>query len=345
MPGDEIVRWARAIARDIAGEVLSRVGVTQPSRRLESRLTIVTFHRVLPRPELAAYPISSIAVAPEVFRWFVEFFRAHFDCRTLSDAHTEFGRARKHLRPLLAITFDDGQIDNFLHARPILDELGVRATFFVPSDAATDGAPLWHDRVAFGLDQLLRRDREAYQHWVQSWSIAPTAPADVVEQAKHLDPRQRADFADALERELGGSSVPSWDGFMGAEELRALHAAGHEVGSHGASHELLPGLPTDRLEAEIRGSKSVLEAMTGQPVTSFCYPNGNWDDASVSVVRRAGYERAVTTAWGPNSPSANPFSLSRCDCADHSARNALGRLSASRVAWRISGLYPGLGAA
>lgn len=336
--------WARATARDLVGRVLSRVGVTQPERRLAGRLTVVTFHRVLPPPELADYPIPSIAITPEVFRWFVEFFRTHFDCRTLSQAHAALEGHEVTVRPLLAITFDDGQIDNHTHARPVLDDLGVPATFFVPSDAVSGGAPLWHDRAAFGLARLRREDQASYDRLVGSWSLAPTDPADVVEQAKALDPQRRRELADALERELGGSPIPSWDGFMGEAELRELRSGGHEIGSHAVSHELLTDLPDHQLESEIAGSKDTLEAMVGGPIRSFCYPNGNWDARCVSVVRRAGYERAVTTAWGTNPRGADPFVLRRCDCADRSSRDARGRLSSSRLAWRISGLHPGLSA-
>jgi len=102
---------------------------------------------------------------------------------------------------------------------------------------------------------------------------------------------------------LGG--VNDWDGetpgdaLLTADGVRALHGAGVEIGSHGATHRALPELSDADLAAEVAGSKAVLEAVIGAPVVSFCYPYGAFDDRSVGAVRAAGY-RAATVIRGTN---------------------------------------------
>ena len=80
--------------------------------------------------------------------------------------------------------------------------------------------------------------------------------------------------------------------YMNAEEIRALHAAGWEIGSHSLSHVDLTTRP-DRQENEIVQSRRQLESLLGVPVLSFAYPFGAYDDSSLGYVRFAGYIAAM----------------------------------------------------
>lgn len=92
----------------------------------------------------------------------------------------------------------------------------------------------------------------------------------------------------ALAGRLGGSN--EWDPpprrtLMTAEQIRAVHAAGHEVGSHGMRHVRLEGLPPEALTEEVAGSRRVLEELTAAPVTGFCYPYGVVSPAALAATR------------------------------------------------------------
>jgi peptidoglycan/xylan/chitin deacetylase (PgdA/CDA1 family) len=114
---------------------------------------------------------------------------------------------------------------------------------------------------------------------------------------------------------LGG--VNDWDGetpgeaLLTADEIRALHAAGIEIGSHGAEHRALPALSDAELAREVAGSKVVLERLVGAPVTSFCYPYGAFDDRVVAAVRAAGYRQATVIRGGISPDLADPLRLKR----------------------------------
>jgi hypothetical protein len=55
--------------------------------------------------------------------------------------------------------------------------------------------------------------------------------------------------------------------------------------------------------------------MIGAPVTLFAYPNGRPDDdytaRTAALVRSAGFEAAVTTAWGAARRDSDPYQLPR----------------------------------
>jgi peptidoglycan/xylan/chitin deacetylase (PgdA/CDA1 family) len=97
----------------------------------------------------------------------------------------------------------------------------------------------------------------------------------------------------ALAGRLGGDNA--WDpegprkALLTAEQLRHLAAAGFEIGSHGLLHVPLPTLDDGQLASELNESRRILQDISGQDVTGFCYPWGDLDERSVSGVQAAGY--------------------------------------------------------
>jgi peptidoglycan/xylan/chitin deacetylase (PgdA/CDA1 family) len=102
---------------------------------------------------------------------------------------------------------------------------------------------------------------------------------------------------------------------MTAEQVRNLHESDMSVGAHTVSHPILAKLDPDRARAEMRDSKARLEAITGAPVTLFAYPNGkpgrDYRQEHVGMVRKLGFEAAVSTAWGIAHAASDPFQLPR----------------------------------
>lgn len=342
----------KALARDACGQVLSLAGVTAPAVRLRHRLSIITFHRVLTAAQRAAYPLPGLAVTPDELDAHLQFARRHFRCMSLTAALDLWGAEGADGLPILAITFDDGQLDNYENALPVLEQHGVSASFYIPSRVLEDPSPLWPDALATSMAHLLAlapdRRTEALIAPLRAGPEGekPTGRLDIelaLEATKGWNAAQRQEWLEQAQRQLPPANRPAWDGFMNVDQLKALVARGHEIGSHSHSHPLLPQCSDDELVAEVMGSRRALEAALGTPVTTFCYPNGSTDARSIDCARRAGYRAAVTTQWGGNLPGSDLFQLKRFDMHARHAQDRRGRFSASRLAWRMSGLYPGLG--
>jgi peptidoglycan/xylan/chitin deacetylase (PgdA/CDA1 family) len=97
---------------------------------------------------------------------------------------------------------------------------------------------------------------------------------------------------------LGGTNA--WDDgprltLVDAAQVRAIAAAGHEVGSHTLTHTRLDGAPRRTLTREVGDSKRVLEDVLQAPVPGFCYPWGRFDAAAAEAARDAGYDHACVT--------------------------------------------------
>ena len=137
--------------------------------------------------------------------------RSQYCLLSLSDAVRRLASREPMPDRSVVVTLDDGFVDNYEHALPILRRSGVPATVFLT--------------VSYiGTDRL------------------PTL--------------SRTDF---VPRPL------SW------EQVREMHRAGIEFGSHTLTHPMLSEVPLNRARLEIAESRRRIESL-GVPVSLFCYP-------------------------------------------------------------------------
>ena len=97
-------------------------------------------------------------------------------------------------------------------------------------------------------------------------------------------------------------------GFLSWAGVRALAAAGMEIGSHTRSHPRLPDLTNAAAEEELKSSKAILEAQLGGPVEALAYPYNSLRSHTVALVAEAGYRIAVA---GPAHGTSDVLRLRR----------------------------------
>jgi peptidoglycan/xylan/chitin deacetylase (PgdA/CDA1 family) len=116
---------------------------------------------------------------------------------------------------------------------------------------------------------------------------------------------------------LGGHNA--WDAqflretkpLMNQDHVQEWLSAGMEIGSHSCSHPRLPELEESAAEHEIAASRATLRATFGLEVEHFCYPYGSFTGATAEMVRRAGYQSAVSLLPGSARPRDSAFLLPR----------------------------------
>jgi peptidoglycan/xylan/chitin deacetylase (PgdA/CDA1 family) len=71
---------------------------------------------------------------------------------------------------------------------------------------------------------------------------------------------------------VGSAALPGERPYHDPAQIRRIHEAGHEVGSHSHRHEWLPGLSPQQLRETLQSSKDALEQCIGSTVTAFVPP-------------------------------------------------------------------------
>jgi peptidoglycan/xylan/chitin deacetylase (PgdA/CDA1 family) len=84
-------------------------------------------------------------------------------------------------------------------------------------------------------------------------------------------------------------------GFVSEDEIRALAAEGHVVGSHSHTHPVMTTLADARITDEWRRSKAILEDVLAAPVTVLSVPNGFYSARVGRLAAEAGYRHIFTS--------------------------------------------------
>lgn len=239
------------------------------------------------------------------------------------------------------ITFDDGYANNRTVAAPILAERRLPATVFVAS-GFIGGGRMWNDTVieslrAAGTDLDLSRLGLA-RYELADHAARRRAIDEILGALKYRDYDQRLAAAAAI-AECAGRPLPD-DLMMTERQLRELRSLGIEVGAHTIAHPILTRLDHVAAWREVTGSKAMLEDISGEPVVAFAYPNGrpqrDYDRSHVEMVRKAGFEVAVSTAWGAAGQGADRHQLPRVLPWDKSAVRFGARLLATYRQQRVA---------
>src|SRR3954466_2180387 len=169
------------------------------------------------------------------------------------------GRKKKG-RARVALNFYDGLRNNIDVAYPILRELGLSATFFVCPGLIERGAWLWNHEARERLRTLAPAalaelatavgapaDLEPFVEWVKRRALA--ARQGVEEAVRAATPHFKRSRAQHDDFDLAG-----WD------ELARLDPRVVTIGSHAMSHPILTSLTADETDAELRESRTRLEA-------------------------------------------------------------------------------------
>ena len=98
---------------------------------------------------------------------------------------------------------------------------------------------------------------------------------------------------------------------MGWRQIRALHAAGMEIGSHTLTHRPPSTLDDKELRYELSESRRILEDGLGAEVTSLSSPTGFFNPRMRRVAQEVGYRSLCIGRVGLAADGGDPFWLNR----------------------------------
>lgn len=188
----------------------------------------------------------------------------------------------------LIITFDDGHKSNFLLG-PVIKKHKIPASIFLCSGIIDTNQQFW-----WNCPQLDHDD------------IQKLKECSDVERIKLLALQGYKAQTESADREA-----------LSHEEIMKMASGGLvNFQSHTVTHVCLPRCSNEKAALEIFDSKRNLENDYGFRISSLSFPNGDYSDRDIELVKSAGYECAITVDPGFNDGSSDLFALKRFCLSD-----------------------------
>lgn len=280
---------------------------------MSRRLLVLCWHNVEPT---WAFPGESADRSRRDFARQVNHLRRWANVVPLRSALADLAEGRPLPPRAVALTFDDGYLDNVTVAAPVLHAAGLPATFFLVPGFLSGDVPSWWEELGHGFERATA-SRLVWngQHYdLLDPDARRTARESITGSLKELDRQRREDAVVELRARLAADGPMGERLFMDWDEAVRLLDLGHDIQSHTCSHPILSREPDAAQEEELRRSREDLESFFRRPVDVLAYPNGSdgdYTDATRTMARTAGYAFACTLRPAAGRPHDDRWEVPR----------------------------------
>ncbi len=217
------------------------------------------------------------------------YFKKNFEILSLAEI---FHNSKKHSTSKntksLAITFDDGYLNNFSNAFPVLSSLNLPATIFVTGQSIINPTlPLWYDLLDILSSQIeWKKLREEIQLlFVEKIDLSKYEDYSTFKNyIKTTNPQTKNKLLTLLNvSKLASETFQNCDSeywqLMKPEHLKSISTSKLiEIGSHGHTHSNLDILNETDLKVELSEPKKMLGELIGKEIESIAFPDGAYNE-------------------------------------------------------------------
>ncbi|MEN1972039.1 polysaccharide deacetylase family protein [Luteimonas sp. MJ204] len=302
--------------RDMVAKVLATPGLRRMAAAALPRdgVLVLNYHRVGDSSH-SRYDRALWSATAEGFDAQVAFLKANCDVIALDDIADALRRPRgRHV----AITFDDGYLDNHDIAFPVLLRHRVPAAFFIATGFIDRKLLPWWDAIAMQVRETSRASLDLAPWFDQPVTLERDREAcirRVLGVYKQLPFEQLAPFHARLAAETGIEPPETVeDQWMDWDMVRTMADAGMTIGGHTVNHPILSTLSAAAQHAEIAGCATRLRDELGIAMKHFAYPVGSptaFNDDTRRLLREAGVQQAFSFYGGIANAGSAQLDLQR----------------------------------
>ena len=295
---------------------LIRLGKKAERRLLPVRrgALVLAYHRIADPASAPGADPWNLCVAPDHFQDHMEYVASLGCVTSLQDLAEGLANGEEPGRRI-AVTFDDGYVDNLNHALPVLQRLGIPATvFFV---AGNRGGVFWWDRLAALVERADPTIPLQLELAGRSLTWSGDADGGVLLDRLH---RALRVLPDETRMALLDRLVDLWDvdepnglpRALNDDEAQALLVGGLiEPGGHTVSHPPLTEIPLHVARTEIESGRLLLQERFNRSIDAFAYPHGSAGRGTIRLVRASGFRLACLADSGSVRRGVNPLRVPR----------------------------------
>lgn len=199
---------------------------------------------------------------------------------------------------IATIMFDDGYKDNIEYALPILEKYNYKASFYIVTDCIDQNIPTWtynlERRFQFTNKKDINLNFSFLPSDLQISQLGSTT--ERIDYVRKLKPVLKK-IPHTHQMEVLNRVAVTFDDvelpllMMDWQDVMALKNAGHYIGSHTVSHDML-GNMTDEQEIakQLTQSAAIIEARLGHFPLTISYPVGSFSPTVKRLAKEARYK-------------------------------------------------------
>lgn len=286
-------------------------------------------------PEIKGMDIS-------LFRQQIEYMKHNFNIVTMEQVLDAVGGRVKLPEQALLLTFDDGYIDNYTFAFPILCEFGVQGSFFIPGKTFVTHQLLDVNKIhyilasanIFELVEDVKKEMNYYRgqeydyaytdQLFHEYAIANRFDIKETIFVKRmlqtvLPERLRNKISSNLFKKYVGVTEEqlAYELYMTEEQIRTMKRQGMFIGIHGYDHYWLGNLPVEKMRQDISMALDTLDEFIDRRQWVMNFPYGNYSPDVLEYIRSQGAKIGLTTdVKVADIDKDNALTLPRLDCND-----------------------------
>ncbi len=196
------------------------------------------------------------------------------------------------------IMFDDGFKDNMEYAIPILEKYRCKASFYVVTDCIDKNIPTWtfilEFLFQFSENEDLILDFEFLLPELRIKKlVGKEAKLNYVKKLKpflkKLSDHERDKVINCITASFSDVELPRI--MMNWDDLKEIQNAGHYIGSHTLSHQMLGTMSNStEIKNELLGSGNRIKEMLGYFPLTISYPVGSYNETTKKIAQETGYK-------------------------------------------------------
>lgn len=288
------------------------------------RIVVLNYHRIAASAdELDAtlFDAETYSCTVAQLEDHIRIARQYADIVSLEELGHLIASSRRPQGHAVAITFDDGYIDNYTLAFPVLKRLAAPATFFIPTRPIEERTVGWWDQISFIL-KTTRRTRiridypEAFEANLAALGRDQAARQvfGLIKRTEHIDYERLIEHvADAADTPPPSAAEASSQ-LMSWQQISQMASSGMTIGAHGHTHYIFAHMTAEEQRVDLETCKELLVNRIGSTPTFLSYPVGNrmhYTEDTKRISRDLGFELAFNFA--PDARAIDPVGVDPYD--------------------------------
>lgn len=290
-----------------------------------TKYTILLYHGVLPDDFQTGISNSSGKhIKRQQFREQMEWLSKNHSIISMNELRQAYLGNGNIPEDAVAINFDDGFLNNYQVAWPILEEFQVAATIYLATGFIGTHQMIWSDRLEAALINTAQptitseKDGEHTQWRLGSASDRLAALAGIKSFCKTISNEEKDKVVVSVEEQarLKPDDNDLLYGFMNWDHIRQMDASPLiEFGGHTVDHVSLGLVSIDEMQRQIDLSLNTISEELGKECRHFSYPEGQAHDFNQDVIGHLKRRNIVISPSAINGyndfPDTNPFYIRR----------------------------------